>query len=134
MLAFEQINSILDFMGLLRASANTNPWTHYIKNVLITLPMLVLLSCLCAFFIANLGDLVEATDVFYVIASTLLCISQYWFLVGQKISLCSVLTNLQHLVDQSEFCHYFYLFRQALRVWLVTWLYAYLRRVRESSK
>lgn len=105
MLAFESINSILDFMGLLRAKGHTNPWNHYIKNVLITLPMLVLLGCLCAFFITNLDDLVEATDVFYVIAATLLCISQYWFLAGQKISLRNVLAILQRLVSQSEFSH-----------------------------
>lgn len=101
--AFESVKQILDFMELLAPADPNNRWTHYIKNVLISLPMLLLLCSLCAFFVLHLDNLVEATDVFYVIAATLLCIGQYWFLVGQKVPLVHLLNDLQQLVDQREF-------------------------------
>lgn len=106
MLAFESVRQILDFMELLAPADPNNRWTHYVKNVLISLPMLMLLCSLCAYFALHIGNLVEATDVFYVIAATLLCIGQYWFLVGQKAALVHLLGDLQQLVDQREsfFC------------------------------
>lgn len=102
MLAFESVRQILDFMELLAPADPNNRWTHYVKNVLISLPMLMLLCSLCAYFALHIGNLVEATDVFYVIAATLLCIGQYWFLVGQKVPLVHLLGDLQQLVDQRE--------------------------------
>lgn len=102
-MAFESVKAILNFMGLILVPGTTNTRMHYIKNVLITLPMLLLLGSLSAYFAVNLSNLVEATDVFYVIASTLLCIGQYWFLVTQKESLWLVLIDLQKLIDRSKF-------------------------------
>lgn len=104
-MAFESVKPILDFMGLILVPGTTNMRTHYIKNVLFTVPMLLLLCSLGAYFLVNLSNLMKATEVFYVIAATLLCIGQYWFLVSQKESLWLVLINLQKLVDHSKFRH-----------------------------
>lgn len=100
MLAFKSVRDILDFMGLLLP---VNLQFHYIKNVIISIPLLLLLYSLCAYFFYNLNNLVNATDVFYVIAASLLCFGQYWFLVVQKGSLFELLSTLQTIIDQSKF-------------------------------
>lgn len=113
MLAFKSVKEILQFMGLLLPA---NLQFHYIKNVIITIPIILLLYSLCAYFFYNLNNLVNATDVFYVIAASLLCFGQYWFLVVQKDSLGEMLSTLQTLIDQSKFgLNEFYL--QAIFIW-----------------
>lgn len=103
MLALKSVKDILRFMGLLMESDKKNS-LHYVKNVLITAPMVVLLVPLCGFLVSKANNLLSATDVFYVIAATILCIGQYWFLVAQKRPLFELLSELQALIDQSK-CH-----------------------------
>lgn len=100
MLALKSVRDILKFMGLLHAD-NKNS-LYYVKNVLITVPMLVLLLPLCGYLVLNANNILKATDAFYVIAATILCICQYWFLVAQKGTLLDLLSELQKLIDQSK--------------------------------
>lgn len=101
MLALKSVKEILEFMGLLKESDRKNS-LHYVKNVLITVPMVILLFPLCGYLAFNGNSLLRATDVFYVIAATILCIGQYWFLVAQKGPLFDLLSELQALIDQSK--------------------------------
>lgn len=110
MLALKSVKDILRFMGLLMESDKKYS-LHYVKNVLITAPMVVLLLPLCGYLVFNANNLLTATDVFYVIAATFLCIGQYWFLVVQKRPTTDLLSELQALIDQSKcqikrFCSY----------------------------
>lgn len=66
------------------------------------MPMVLLLLPLCAYLFFNGNNLVDATDVFYVIAATILCIAQYLFLVFQKKPLVDMLSELQAIIDQSK--------------------------------
>lgn len=101
MLTLKSVRDILEFMGLVLEQDAT--WLlHYKKNVIITIPLFALLCPLCAYFVYNFSNLVNATDVFYVIAATLLCIVQYWFLAIQKRPLERLLSELQTLVDRRE--------------------------------
>lgn len=95
------MKDILRFMGLLIESDKKYS-LHYVKNVLITVPMVVLLLPLCGYLVSNGNNLLSATDVFYVIAADCLCIGQYWFLVVQKGPLLDLLSELQALIDQSK--------------------------------
>lgn len=88
-------------MGLIRESDKKYS-LHYVKNVLITVPMVILLLPLCGYLVFSANSLLRATDVFYVIAATILCIGQYWFLVVQKGPLFDLLSELQALIDQSK--------------------------------
>lgn len=101
MLALKSVRDILKFMGLLLDSDQKNPW-HYVKNVLITTPMVVLLLPLFGYLIFNNNNLVQVTDVFYVIVATILCIAQYMFLVFQKKPLVNLISELQAIIDQSK--------------------------------
>lgn len=87
---------------------------HYVKNVLISVPMLVLLLPLCGYLVATGNHLLSATDVFYVIAADCLCIGQYWFLVAQKRQLLNLMSELQVLIDQSK-----WQFERFASYWLV---------------
>lgn len=102
MLALKSVKGIFKFMGLLLET--DAPWLllHYVKNVLISIPLFTLLYPLCAYFRDNMYILVNATDAFYVIAAVLLCLGQYWFLVMQKQPLRCLFSELQALIDQSE--------------------------------
>lgn len=102
MLALKSVKGIFKFMGLLLET--DAPWflLHYVKNVLISIPLLTLLYPLCAYFHHNMSILLNATDAFYVIAATLLCLGQYWFLVMQKQPLRCLFSELRALIDQSE--------------------------------
>lgn len=101
-LALKSVRDILKFMGLLLDSEQQYS-LHYVKNVLVTLPMVLLLLPLCAYLFFDGNNLVNATDVFYVIAATILCIGQYWFLVLQKRPLLDLLAELQTIIDQSKY-------------------------------
>lgn len=92
-------------MGLLSSveqTANVPFITNYCSNVLYTIPLLALLFPLIAYFSVNMVNIIKATDAYYVIAATLMCIGQYWFLVVQKPELRHLVHRLQYLVDQSE--------------------------------
>lgn len=109
MFTLESVKGILEFMGLLiqkvtneETKPSSSDKTHYLRNIIFTIPLLLLLFPLCAYFYFNISNLINATDVFYVIASTTLCIGQYWFLVMQKLPLQQLLVELQELVDQSN--------------------------------
>lgn len=107
MLALKSVKDILKFMGLVSdAAAAVNDrrlsYSYYVRNILITIPMVVLLMPLCAYFVYHANDLVHATEVFYVIAATILCIGQYWFLVWQREPLENLISELQTLIDQSK--------------------------------
>lgn len=100
MSALKSVQDIFKFMGLLLET--DKPYSlQYVRNVLITLPMVLLLLPLCAYIVFNANNLLGATDVFYVIAATILCISQYWIFVMQKRPLFNLLAELQTLIDQS---------------------------------
>lgn len=101
MLALKSVKDILEFMGLIRESDKKYS-LHYVKNVLITVPMVVLLLPLCGYLVFSANSLLRATDVFYVVVATILCIGQYWFLVAQKGPLLDLLSELQALIDQSK--------------------------------
>lgn len=98
MFALKSVRDILEFMSLL---SNRDESLGYVKNVLITIPMVLLLAPLCAYLTFHGNNLLNATDVFYVIAATILCIAQYWILVMQKRPVRELLTKLQTLIDQS---------------------------------
>lgn len=102
MLALKSVKDIFELMGLLMET--DQPWRlhHYVKNVLISIPLFTLLYPLCAYFRYNMFNLLNATDAFYVIAATILCLGQYWFLVMQKQPLRNLLLELQALIDQSD--------------------------------
>lgn len=85
-------------MGLLSSVEKTS---SYWPNVLYTVPLIALLLPLVAYFYANMVNLIKATDAFYVIAATVMCIGQYWSLVLKKLELSHLVVRLQHLVDQS---------------------------------
>lgn len=110
MFTLVSVKGILEFMGLLLdiefqngvVIRTKNP-LHFLKNIVITIPLVLLLFPLCAYFYFNLNILMNATDVFYVIAATILCMGQYWFLVVQKVPLQRVLIELQAIVDQSNY-------------------------------
>lgn len=105
-ITLRSIKSILSTMGLLSSAEQTSSQTiiSYWLNVLYTIPLLALLVPLVAYFYANMVNLIKATDAFYVIAATLMCIGQYWFLVLQKPELSRLVVRLQNLVDQSTIC------------------------------
>lgn len=106
MLALKSVKDILKCMGLiLQETDKKHSLQHYVKNVLITLPMVVLLWPLCAYFVYNTNNLVNATDVFYVIAATMMSIGQYWFLVAQKKPLVNLISELQTIIDQSIYLY-----------------------------
>lgn len=104
LLTLKPIRVILKILGLLYDIEK--PINHsligYLPNIIYTIPLLSLLFPLIAYFYYNMDNLTNATDVFYVIAATLLCIGQYWFLVVQKRPLFHLLAELQLLVDQSN--------------------------------
>lgn len=107
-ITLKSIKSILSTMGLLArigptASRQRIQFINYWPNVMYTVPLLTLLFPLAAYFYANMVNLIKATDAFYVIAATLMCIGQYWFLVVQKPELSHLVLRLQYLVDQSTF-------------------------------
>lgn len=54
------------------------------------------------YFYSNIDNLHKATEAFYVIAATLMCIGQYWFLLYKKTNLINLLNWLQSLVEQSK--------------------------------
>lgn len=101
MLALKSIKDILKFMGLVERTDETNS-SRYVKNILITIPMVVLLLPLCAYILTEANNLRDVTEVFYVIAATIMCIGQYWFLVAQKKPLENLISELQTLIDQSK--------------------------------
>ena len=101
MLALKSVKDILRFMGLLMETDDKYS-LHYVKNVVISLPMLVLLLPMCGYLVSSANHLLSATDVFYVIAADCLCIGQYWFLVAQKRQLLDLMSELQVLIDQSK--------------------------------
>lgn len=105
LITLKSIRSILHTMGLLSSAVQVstqNPINW--PNCLYTIPLLALLFPLGSYFYANIVDLVKATDAFYVIAATLMCLGQYWFLVMQKSELNRLLLRLQFLVEQSKCC------------------------------
>lgn len=107
-ITLKSIKSILSTMGLLSRIGPTTgrqrfQFINYLPNVAYTIPLLTLLFPLAAYFYANMVNLIKATDAFYVIAATLMCIGQYWFLVVQKPELSHLVLRLQCLVDQSTF-------------------------------
>lgn len=100
----KSIKSILSTMGLLSGVDRTHTRPElitYWPNLLYTIPLLTLLFPLMAYFQTNMVNLIKATDAYYVIAATLMCIGQYWFLVVQKPELSHLMFRLQYLVDQS---------------------------------
>lgn len=103
-ITLKSIKSILSTMGLLSRVDQTTSrqLINYWVNVVYTIPLLTLLFPLVAYFHANMVNLIKATDAFYVIAATLMCIGQYWFLVMQKAELSHLVHRLQYLVDQSK--------------------------------
>lgn len=106
LITLKSIRSILHVMGLMSSAVQVpiqNP-INYWPNLLYSIPLLALLFPLVSYFYANIATLLEATDAFYVIAATLMCLGQYWFLVMQKFELNRLVLRLQHLVEQSKFC------------------------------
>lgn len=103
MITLQSIKTILKVMGLY--SNDDGQFNHnlinYLPNIIYSIPLLSLLFPLIAYFCKNVGNLSNATDVFYVIAATLLCIGQYWFMMLQKVPLMHLLCELQQLVDKS---------------------------------
>lgn len=88
-------------MGL-KHKSNISFIDYYLRNILISIPLFVMLFPLLAYFIVNLNNVSKATDVTYVIAADAMCIGQYWFLAAQKIPLQNLLDELQRIVDESE--------------------------------
>lgn len=96
------IKSILSGMALLNVDPTLiNKLKSYCYNLLYTVPLLALLFPLIAYFYANLANITKATDAFYVIAATVMCIGQYWSLVIEKTKLAHLLLRLQYLVNES---------------------------------
>lgn len=104
-ITLKSIKSILVTMGLLDSNSNqilsSEKFINFWPNLVYTIPLLALLFPLLAYFHANVVNIIKATDAFYVIAATLMCIGQYWFLVLQKSELRQLMFELQYLVDQS---------------------------------
>lgn len=108
LIILQSIKSILSTMGLMEGVDQSHPLKliTYWTNALYTIPLLALLFPLIAYFYANMVNLIKATDAYYVIAATLMCIGQYWFLVVQKSELSHLLLRMQHLVNQSKWAFY----------------------------
>lgn len=104
MLALKSVKDILVFMGVV-VDTDENYSLQYVKNVLITMPLVILLLPLCGYIAFNVHSLLSATDVFYLIAACLQSIGQYWFLVAHKAPLQDLISELQMLIDQSIYIY-----------------------------
>lgn len=92
------VKKSLNYMGVLSESDGK----QCVKQLLVTFPMLTLLVPLCAYFVYHKNNVVNATEVFYVIAASILCILQYWFLIAKRRQLADLMSELHVLIDQSK--------------------------------
>lgn len=118
MITLQPIRVIVHLMSLQLDQTDKNSLFasfHYLQNLAISMPMILLLIPLIAYFYYNLANITKATEAFYVIAATLMCIGQYWFLVVQKEPIFKLLAQLQMLVDQSNLILFLFIIMNTLQ-------------------
>lgn len=108
-ITLKSVKGILKIMGILLSTEQmlNRSVLHYVPNLVYNIPLMLLLHPLLAYFYVNVDNLTNATDAFYVIAATIMCISQYWFLMFQKVPLWHLFSQLQHLVDHRKYGTHF---------------------------
>lgn len=75
---------------------------NYVYNVIVTIPMLIIISGCSAYLVDNISNMQKSTEASYVIAAMSIYFLQYWVFALQKNRFHDLVNELQCIIDGSE--------------------------------